>query len=84
MNLFAAAGMMQGVGDWRPQKGSGTYGQYQLVSADDDRFLEVIENGGRESQVDAMANPQPYDEETEELMSWFDVESKRRGFGVAA
>lgn len=83
-NLLASAGITQGVGDWRPGKGSGTYGQFELVSADDVRFQHVLKHGGRAVQVSAMEHPEAYDRETEELLAWFDVESKRRGFKMVA
>jgi hypothetical protein len=35
---------------------------------------------GRKPQIDALKNPEPYNAETAELLSWFDVELKRRGF----
>lgn len=83
-NLLASAGITQGVGDWRPGKGSGTYGQFTLVSQDDPAFLHVIEHGGRKAQESAMESPAFYDRETEELYEWFQVESKRRGFKAVA
>lgn len=83
VNLLSASGIIRGVGDWRPEKGSGSYGQFELVSADDSRFLNIIKNGGRAAQDKALKNPTCYDLNTEELMAWFDVESKRRGFKVA-
>lgn len=83
-NLFAAAGMIQGVGDWRPEKGSGTFGQFELVSPDDPRYVRVIETGGRAAQITGMDAAEPYDHETEELLAWFVTEADRRGFkGVA-
>lgn len=81
-NLLAAAGQFQGVGDWRPEKGAGAYGQYEIVSRDDPRFLRVIESGGRAAQADAMACPVAYDEETSDLLEWYGVEAARRGFEV--
>ena len=79
-NLFAAAGMIQGIGDWRPEKGSGTFGQFELVDEDDPAFKKIVESGGREAQVQAMKAAEPYDTETEELLSWFVSEVDRRGF----
>ena len=43
-----------------------------------------MEVGGRDAQVAAMKEPEAYDEDTEELLSWFDVEVRRRGFKIAA
>ena len=83
-NLLASAGLTQGVGDWRPGKGSGTYGQFELVAADDPRFAHLVKHCGRKEQIAAMQDPEPYDQESRELLEWFDVESKRRGFKVAA
>lgn len=83
-NLLAAAGITVGVGDFRPEKGAGNYGQFEVVGADDPRLLEIMANGGRAAQQAAMEEPEAYDEDTEELLSWFDVEVRRRGFKVAA
>lgn len=83
-NLVAAAGITVGVGDFRPEKGAGNYGQFTVVGADDERLLELMRTGNRAAQVKAMADPQAYDEQTEELLAWFDVEVRRRGFKVAA
>jgi len=83
-NLLAAAGIMRGVGDWRPEKGSGNFGQFELVSADDPRFLNIIATGGREAQDEALAHPEPYDSKSAELLTWFLDEAGRRGFKVVA
>lgn len=82
-NLLAAAGLTQGLGDYRPQKGKGTYGQFQLVSPDDPEFQRRLKCG-REMQLNMMANPVPYDDEAERLLSWWDSEVKARGFEVVA
>jgi hypothetical protein len=84
VNLLAAAGITQGVGDWRVQKGSGNYGQFSLVGPDDKEFVRIIKEGGKAAQDKAIANPVCYDSETEELLSWFNVETKRRGFKEVA
>jgi hypothetical protein len=84
INLLVAAGQISGVGDWRAEKGSGAFGAFTLVGEDDPEFQRIITAGHRKAQADAMENPQPYDSETEELLSWFNVEIRRRGFKVAA
>lgn len=84
VNLMAAAGVMNGIGDWRVQKGSGDFGQFELVGADDEDFLRIVSDGGKEAQDEAILNPAPYDSETEQLMDWFEVEANRRGFKVVA
>lgn len=83
-NLLAAAGLTQGVGDWRPEKGSGNFGQFDLVGPDDETFNEIVNRGGRDVQKHAMENPQPYDHETEELLAWFSEEAERRGIEIVA
>ena len=83
VNLMAAAGITQGIGDWRVQKGSGNYGQFMLTDPSDKDFMRIVKEGGKAAQDDAIANPLAYDSETEELLSWFDVEVRRRGFKVA-
>lgn len=82
-NLLAAAGIQSGIGDWRQEKGSGSYGGFKLVSADDPQWNEIVRTGARAAQAEAMENPEPYDAETAELLGWFDVEARRRGFKVA-
>jgi hypothetical protein len=85
VNLLTQAGLTIGVGDWRPEKGSGTFGQFDIGMAETDpAFAQVVSTGGRAAQIAAMDDPQCYDDQTEELMGWFDVEVKRRGFKVAA
>lgn len=83
-NLLAAAGFQAGVGDWRQEKGSGAYGSFKLVSADDADFQRIITSQGRAAQEEALANPVAHNAETEEMLAWFDVEIRRRGFKVAA
>jgi hypothetical protein len=78
INLLAAGGITAGIGDWRVEKGSGSYGQYYLVTPDDPTFLSVMQEG-REAQDAGLANPEAYDDETRDLLTWFNVEITRRG-----
>lgn len=82
-NLLAAAGVTAGIGDWRPEKGKGSYGQFRLAVVDDPELNSIIEEGGREAQMAAMDEPECYDRETEELFSWFLDEVVRRGKKVS-
>lgn len=84
IGLLAAAGYTQGVGDFRVQKGKGDFGQFKIVSPDDPEFVEILKTGGRKAQEKALEQPEAYDIETEELLSWFDTEVTRRGFKVAS
>lgn len=83
LNLLAAAGLTQGVGDWRPEKGAGNYGQFEAVSDDDSRFIALMKEG-REVQDAAMKRADPYDSETEQLLAWFVDEAKTRGLSVVS
>ena len=78
-NLVVCAGLTQGVGDWRTQKGKGNYGAFEIVAANDPEFVSIMKHGGRASQVAAMENPACYDDETADLLSWFQSEVVSRG-----
>jgi len=82
-NLLAAAGLMRGVGDGRPEKGYFTFGQFELVGAEDTRWTDVVAAGGMAAQDAAIRDPQPYDVETARLLDWFNTEVQRRGFKLA-
>jgi len=76
-NLLAAAGMMIGVGDWRGEKG-GSWGRFRICDKDDPDFLRIVKTGGRAAQEDGLANPVCYDDETTELLSWYQAEMEIR------
>lgn len=82
-NLLASAGLTQGVGDWRPQKGAGSYGQFSLVNEDDPRFLEIVRTGGRSAQLAAMNDPKPFDRESEDLIAFYKTALEERGWNSA-
>jgi hypothetical protein len=78
-NLFAGAGQIMGIGDWRPEKGSGDYGTFELVGEDDTDFKAIMKAGGRKAQLAAMDAAEPYDAESQELLDFFNREIVRRG-----
>ncbi len=82
-NLLAAGGITAGIGDWRVEKGSGSYGTYKLVGLDDPDFVRVSALG-RDAQDAALRTPDAYDDETESLLSWFMKETVQRGFTATA
>lgn len=82
-NLVAASGVIVGVGDWRQEKGSGSYGLFKIVDEGDADWKQVVASGGRAAQVAAMESPEAYNEDTEELLAWYDVELRRRGIKIA-
>lgn len=88
INLLSAGGITAGVGDWRPEKGKGSYGQFTIGNPTDADFLALCQGAGRVEQQAAMDAPEPHDAETEELLSWFDrevvISGKARSNGRAA
>lgn len=83
-NLLAAAGLTIGVGDGRPEKGAMSYGQFRIADKNDPEFLSILKSGGRKAQIEGIEHPVCYDDETTELLSWFDDELARRQLkGVA-
>jgi hypothetical protein len=76
-NLVGAAGKIVGIGDWRSQKG-GNFGSYRVVEADDKDWTRIVKMQGRVAQEKAFETPIYHDEETEELLLWFEQEILRR------
>jgi hypothetical protein len=77
--LVGAAGMIIGMGDFRQEKGKGSNGLFEVVPEDDQRWQRLVKTAGREAQDEALANPNCFDEEAEELLQWFREELARRG-----
>jgi hypothetical protein len=76
-HLVGAAGKIVGVGDWRGQKG-GPYGAFKVVGDNDAAFKRIVKEQGREAQLRALETPQFFDEDTRELLTWFEEEVGRR------
>lgn len=77
-NLLTAAGMICGIGDGRQEKGAMSFGKFRIASVTDPEFLD-IQKEGREAQDAALADPEFYDDETEDMYKWFYSERERRG-----
>lgn len=82
--LLANAGIVSGIGDWRQEKGAGSFGSFRIADAQDKEFIAIVKEGGIKAQQGALDDPQPFDVETEELLSWYNVEIRRRGIKIAA
>jgi hypothetical protein len=82
--LLAGAGMMQGIGDFRMQKGKGSYGSFKLVDESDEDWQRIMRTQGRAVQTDALKNPECYDEDTTQLLEWFQNEVGRREMAKGA
>ena len=78
-NLFAAAGMIAGIGDGRQEKGALNYGQFELCSEDDPEFMEIVKNGCMTAQDIALQAPSCHDLESDRLFAWFNEEVAKMG-----
>lgn len=78
-SLINNAGLVSGLGDFRQEKGKGSYGTFRLVSTDEDEALwEELQSEGRDVQQAALDEPEAYDEETRELWAMLRQERMRR------
>lgn len=80
VNLLANAGVIVGIGDFRQEKGRGSYGTFRVLSdsAEDAEEWEALQAEGRAVQTEALANPTPADAETSELLDFLRSERVRR------
>ena len=76
--LLVAAGLICGIGDFRQEKGAGSFGQFRVCAADDAEYVEIVKAGGRKAQDAALVNPQPYDAETFEMLGWHTAAKEKR------
>lgn len=79
VNLLSHGGSSCGIGDWRQEKGSGSYGRFQIVNADHPDFVRVKAQGGRAAQIEALENPGFYDAQSEEMFAWHEGEVAKKG-----
>ena len=81
---MAAAGIITGIGDGRTEKGTFDYGQFEVVDDGTPELLaqwqSIVEGQGRAVQEEALAKPVAYDQDTEELLAYFESEIVRRDF----
>lgn len=79
-SLLNNAGLVSGLGDFRQEKGKGSYGTFRLVSTEEDETLwsELTSTEGREVQEAALNDPETYDDETRELWAMLRQERMRR------
>ena len=78
INLYAASGVITGIGDGRTEKGSRDNGQYELVSADHSEWNRIVKTQGRKVQEIAMKAAEPVNLDSEELLAWYMEEVIRR------
>ena len=80
--LLANAGVIVGIGDFRQEKGRGSFGTF-AVAGDNlgewSDLWEEITQQGRDVQERAMADAEPYDDDTLELLDMVIEEREERG-----
>lgn len=78
-NLLSAGGEIVGIGDGRQEKGAYDFGLFRVAGPSDPELKQIMKTGGRKQQIAAMDDPAYYDEETAELLTWYEQEITRRG-----
>ena len=81
VSLLANAGVIVGIGDFRQEKGRGSFGTFAVAGDDLGDWADAwagITAEGREVQSAAMDDPEPADEETAELLDFIAGERVRR------
>jgi hypothetical protein len=80
MTLLANAGILIGIGDFRQQKGKGSFGAFRIISdtEDDAEWNDLIANHGKAAQLAAIQSPEYANPDTVDLMEFWDQENRRR------
>ena len=81
VSLLSNAGVIVGIGDFRQEKGRGSYGCFAVTGQDGGEwadYIAEIKREGRAVQQDALDNPEYADDETLELMDMLADERQRR------
>jgi hypothetical protein len=86
--LLQGAGVIVGIGDWRGERG-GPFGAFEVVYGREnganaamleqwEKYQRIVKLQGRKAQEEAYRNPDFYDEDTTDILSWFEAEIQRR------
>lgn len=80
VTLAFNAGILIGLGDFRQEKGKGSFGSFRVITAEtpDKEWDELVKDHGRAAQLKAIDKPQFADDDTADLMDYFSEEAKRR------
>jgi len=76
--LLMNAGILNGVGDFRQQKGAGSYGQFELVNESDPRYKALVKNEGLKVQDRYLKELVPHDEDTSRMLATFNEKMRKR------
>jgi hypothetical protein len=79
LSLLHNAGTIIGVGDGRQGKGKLNCGLFRVVTDEnDDEWNFLVSNCGREAQLRALENPEYYDQDSADLMEFWQAETDKR------
>jgi len=81
VSLLANAGVIVGIGDFRQEKGRGSFGTFAVTGPDGGEWHDLIQEikaEGRAVHEAAMANPECADEDTQALLDMLHEERGRR------
>lgn len=79
VGMLANAGQLIGIGDFRQQKGKGSFGLFRVIADEqDDEWDDLVANHGKAAQLAAIRSPGYANDETAELMEFFHQETIRR------
>lgn len=81
ISLLSNAGVVVGIGDFRQEKGRGSFGTFSVAASDMGEWQEQwdeITAMSRSVQEDAMMAAEPWDQETRELLTYVQEERERR------
>jgi hypothetical protein len=79
VSLLCNAGVVVGIGDFRQEKGKGSFGTFRVIGdGDTDAEWDDIVQEGRAVQEYALFNPECADEDTEDLIEMYRAEVMRR------
>lgn len=80
VTLLCNAGVLVGVGDFRQEKGKGGFGCFRVIGEgeNDAEWEDLVKNHGRAAQQAALDAPEYADQDTADLMEFYDTEVRRR------
>jgi hypothetical protein len=77
--LLSNGGIIIGIGDFRQEKGKGNFGQFEVSTEADCK--NIIKSGGMKAQDAALKTVTCYDDESQELLEWWDKQVTASGKG---
>jgi hypothetical protein len=80
VTLLCNAGVLIGLGDFRQEKGKGSFGCFRVIGdgEEDPEWDDLVANHGRAAQEAALEAPEYANDETADLMAFYEMETKRR------